>query len=138
MGKKSRKGLSIRLQMNEGTPLDEVRQWLESLDPRDKHRKIEDILVMCLLTYARLDSGEASRDELVRTCLECCDTGEKHFSTIRQILHLASTPMEVEKNSAFGNESPKQSDLSPDPAQNEPNLNLGKVSTSQLDELFGD
>lgn len=134
MSKKVRKSLYVRLQMNEGTPLDEVRSWLDSLDAREKNRKIEDVLVMCLLPYARLDSEKYNQDELSRTCLESCDTGNKHFSTLRQIFNLSETQCtsSVSSVSSFNQDSSRQSENT-----SENTNHLGQASLKDVDELFG-
>jgi hypothetical protein len=69
---KSRKSLSIRLQPYEGTPMAEVADYLNGLDAGTMQRKIEDLLVLGLLSYARLEQ-ETAPEKLRLTCLECCD-----------------------------------------------------------------
>jgi hypothetical protein len=79
---KSRKSLSIRLQPYEGTPMAEVADYLNDLDSGTALRKIEDLLVLGLLAYARLEQ-DADAKRLRLTALECCDALEKHAATIR-------------------------------------------------------
>lgn len=138
MAKKARHSLYLRLQMNEGTPLDEVRKWLESLEPREKNRKVEDVLVMCLLAYARLDAEQYTQEELVRTYLECSDTSHKHFSTLRQILNLA--PLDAPGTS--GAAPPREVNGTPHREEakqkTESKAKLGKVDVSDIDQMFGD
>jgi hypothetical protein len=79
---KSRKSLSIRLQPYEGTPMAEVADYLNDLDSGSAMRKVEDLLVLGLLAYARLEQ-DADAERLRLTALECCDGLEKHAATIR-------------------------------------------------------
>jgi hypothetical protein len=79
---KSRKSLSIRLQPYEGTPMAEVADYLNDLDSGSAMRKVEDLLVLGLLAYARLEQ-EADAERLRLTAIECCDALEKHAATIR-------------------------------------------------------
>jgi hypothetical protein len=79
---KSRKSLSIRLQPYEGTPMAEVADYLNDLDSATALRKVEDLLVLGLLAYARLEQ-DADAERLRLTVLECCDGLEKHAATIR-------------------------------------------------------
>jgi hypothetical protein len=79
---KSRKSLSIRLQPYEGTPMAEVADYLNDLDSGTMLRKVEDLLVLGLLAYARLEQ-EAKAERLRLTAIECCDGLEKHAATIR-------------------------------------------------------
>jgi hypothetical protein len=79
---KSRKSLSIRLQPYEGTPMAEVADYLNDLDTGTMLRKVEDLLVLGLLAYARLEQ-EADAERLRLTAIECCDALEKHAATIR-------------------------------------------------------
>ncbi|NJL82319.1 MAG: hypothetical protein HC890_03995 [Chloroflexaceae bacterium] len=90
---RARENLNLRLQPYVGTPLAEVVAWLNSMEKRDANRKIEDLLVMGFLAYARLDSGQFSAEKLRITCLACCDAGDKHFSTMRQTLQIEPAPM---------------------------------------------
>jgi hypothetical protein len=79
---KSRKSLSIRLQPYEGTPMAEVANYLNDLDTGSAMRKVEDLLVLGLLAYARLEQ-DADAERLRLTAIECCDALEKHAATIR-------------------------------------------------------
>jgi hypothetical protein len=79
---KSRKSLSIRLQPYEGTPMAEVTDYLNDLDSGTMLRKVEDLLVLGLLAYARLEQ-DADAERLRLTAIECCDALEKHAATIR-------------------------------------------------------
>jgi hypothetical protein len=79
---KSRKSLSIRLQPYEGTPMAEVTDYLNDLDSGTALRKVEDLLVLGLLAYARLEQ-DTDAERLRLTALECCDGLEKHAATIR-------------------------------------------------------
>jgi hypothetical protein len=79
---KSRKSLSIRLQPYEGTPMAEVADYLNNLDTGSAMRKVEDLLVLGLLAYARLEQ-DADAERLRLTAIECCDALEKHAATIR-------------------------------------------------------
>jgi hypothetical protein len=79
---KSRKSLSIRLQPYEGTPMAEVADYLNDLDTGSAMRKVEDLLVLGLLAYARLEQ-DMDAERLRLTAIECCDGLEKHAATIR-------------------------------------------------------
>jgi hypothetical protein len=79
---KSRKSLSIRLQPYEGTPMAEVADYLNDLDTGSAMRKVEDLLVLGLLAYARLEQ-DADAERLRLTTIECCDALDKHAATIR-------------------------------------------------------
>jgi hypothetical protein len=79
---KSRKSLSIRLQPYEGTPMAEVADYLNGLDTGSAMRKVEDLLVLGLLAYARLEQ-DTDTERLRLTAIECCDALEKHAATIR-------------------------------------------------------
>lgn len=84
---RKRSSLSLRLQPYEGTPLAEVANYLNSMEKEEATKKVGDILVMCLLPYARLDDEELYTErELQLTCLEASDAMDKHASTMRQAL----------------------------------------------------
>jgi hypothetical protein len=85
---KSRKSLSIRLQPYEGTPMAEVADYLNDLDSGTMLRKVEDLLVLGLLAYARLEQ-DADAERLRLTAIECCDALEKHAATIRLAIGVA-------------------------------------------------
>jgi hypothetical protein len=85
---KSRKSLSIRLQPYEGTPMAEVADYLNDLDSATALRKVEDLLVLGLLAYARLEQ-DADAERLRLTAIECCDALEKHAATIRLAIGVA-------------------------------------------------
>lgn len=89
---RQRKSLSLRLQPYAGTPLAEVVDYLNSLEKEEANKKVGDILIMCLLPYARAHSSNSGTDgtseELRMTCLESCDAMDKHASTMRQALRV--------------------------------------------------
>jgi hypothetical protein len=87
---KSRKSLSIRLQPYEGTPMAEVADYLNDLDSATALRKVEDLLVLGLLAYARLEQ-DADTERLRLTALECCDGLDKHAATIRLAIGVEPT-----------------------------------------------
>lgn len=60
----------------------EVADYLNDLDSGTAMRKVEDLLVLGLLAYARLDQ-DADAERLRLTAIECCDGLEKHATTIR-------------------------------------------------------
>jgi hypothetical protein len=86
---KSRKSLSIRLQPYAGTPMAEVADYLNDLDTGSAMRKVEDLLVLGLLAYARLEQ-DTDAERLRLTAIECCDALEKHAATIRLAIGLES------------------------------------------------
>jgi len=144
----SRRNLSLRFQPYAGTSLAEVVDYLNSLEKRDAHRKIEDVLVMCLLGYARQQQG-CNSEELRRTCLECCDTLDKHASTLRQTLRVESPLLQagVITSPTFSSvqmvaESIKvPSAEGPSPLEATQKLNPlieSNVSIADLDNVFGD
>jgi hypothetical protein len=92
---KSRKSLSIRLQPYAGTPMAEVADYLNDLDTGSAMRKVEDLLVLGLLAYARLEQ-DADAERLRLTALECCDALEKHAATIR--LAIGVEPLSHQEN----------------------------------------
>lgn len=129
---KARKSLSVRLQPYEGTPMAEVADYLNGLDSGTMQRKVEDLLVLGLLAYARLEQGvEAERLRL--TCLECCDGLEKHTAIMRLAIR-------VEREQ--GN-SPVKSEVQALSSEAAPGLSQPQVSSStkavgkQIGSLFG-
>jgi hypothetical protein len=106
---RQRKSLSWRLQPYTGTPLAEVVDYLNSLEKEEANKKVGDILIMCLLPYARAHSSSSgksgSSEELRMTCLESCDAMDKHASTMRQALRV-----EQPKFSSFYRMAPVSSD----------------------------
>jgi hypothetical protein len=86
---KSRKSLSIRLQPYAGTPMAEVADYLNDLDTGSAMRKVEDLLVLGLLAYARLEQ-DTDAERLRLTAIECCDALEKHAATIRLAIGIES------------------------------------------------
>jgi hypothetical protein len=127
---KARKSLSIRLQPYEGTPMAEVADYLNGLDSGTMQRKVEDLLVLGLLAYARLEQGvEAERLRL--TCLECCDGLEKHTAIMRLAIG-------VENESARVQEAPNGRALAPEVKSNsQPSKNSTKPVGKQIGSLFG-
>lgn len=89
---RQRKSLSLRLQPYARTPLAEVVDYLNSLEKEEANKKVGDILIMCLLPYARAHSSNSGKsgtsEELRMTCLESCDAMDKHASTMRQALRV--------------------------------------------------
>jgi hypothetical protein len=82
-----RESLSIRLQPYCTCPLGEVASYLNSLEKSESCRIIGEVLVMCLLPYARAQQ-QASEAELQRVCWESCHLINQHTSTIRQALRV--------------------------------------------------
>lgn len=134
MTKRGRKSLSIRLQPYEGSPMAEVAAFLNALDDRDKARRVEDVLVMCLLPYARQWLGEDDPEELRRACLEACDAMDKHASTLRQALRVEAPQMKVMTVPIGAGQV--QSETSQE-ARPQPQIQ-SQVDTQQVDSLFGD
>ena len=132
MTKRQRKSLSVRLQPYEGSPMAEVAAFLNALDDRDKLRRVEDVLVMCLLPYARQWLGKDDPEELRRACLEACDAMDKHASTLRQALRVEAPQMTVMPVPI----GPGQSETSQE-ARPQPQIQ-SQVDTQQVDSLFGD
>jgi hypothetical protein len=112
---KSRKSLSIRLQPYEGTPMAEVADYLNDLDSGTMLRKVEDLLVLGLLAYARLEQ-DADAERLRLTALECCDALEKHAATIRL---------------AIGIEPANRQEQ---PPIQKPGLGIGNLAATPMDE----
>ena len=148
---KERESYYLRLQPYEGTPLAEVVAWLNSMDKRDANKKIEDVLVMAFLAYARQHSGQYDAGQLRLTCLECCDTGDKHFSTLRQAL-MVEQPKFSSMLPAWGYPAPVNGPQVGQPLQPPPDsesekeeavteLELSrpiKGTAEEVDNLFGD
>jgi hypothetical protein len=82
-----RESLSIRLQPYRTRPLGEVAIYLNSLEKSESCRIIGEVLVMCLLPYARAQQ-QAPEAELQRVCWESCHLINQHTSTIRQALRV--------------------------------------------------
>jgi hypothetical protein len=82
-----RESLSIRLQPYCTQPLGEVANYLNSLEKSESCRIVGEVLVMCLLPYARAQQ-QASEAELQRVCWESCHLIDQHTSTIRQTLRV--------------------------------------------------
>jgi hypothetical protein len=130
---KPRKSLSIRLQPYEGTPMAEVADYLNGLDSSTMQRKIEDLLVLGLLSYARLEQ-EAATEKLRLTCLECCDGLEKHAATLRLAIGV-EPPLAPLKASI----SPPTYDAgSATPENTEVVKPSGRSIAKQISSVFGD
>jgi hypothetical protein len=130
---KPRKSLSIRLQPYEGTPMAEVADYLNGLDAGTMQRKIEDLLVLGLLSYARLEQ-EAAPEKLRLTCLECCDGLEKHAATLR--LAIGVEPPINQPKSAI---SQPMNDSGAIPSgKTETVVPVGRSIAKQIGSVFGD
>lgn len=144
MGKKARKSLSIkldkpystRLQPYEDDPLSEVADWLNSMPIRDANRKVEEVLLMALLPYARSDSLKYSHEQLIATCLRSSDALMKHDYLMRQALNV---PV-VESSSAIAatsvpanGKSTQLSDLAAKPKKSSSGHLSGKSSAVDAD-----
>ncbi|MBD2089073.1 hypothetical protein H6F67_04285 [Microcoleus sp. FACHB-1515] len=140
-----RKSLSLRLQPYADSPLAEVIDYLNTFEKEDLNRKIGDILVMCLLPYARLHANELEADLRI-TCLEACDAMDKHASTMRQALRVpqlqfqpgfVSTPAIDASRSPV----PTQDNAAPDPVDDQAQtlrpVIQDKDSIEAVDQLFG-
>lgn len=84
--KKLRKNYSIRLQPYEQTLLAEVIDYLSSLDRDEARKKVEDILVTCLLPLARNQNGDVSPEKLRLTTLESCNALMQYDRFLRQVI----------------------------------------------------
>ena len=84
--KGERRSFSLRLQPYDGSLLAEVVDYLNSGDRSDAQRQVEDVLVMCFLSKARLYNECCSGEERRRACIESCDALEKHASNLRQLV----------------------------------------------------
>jgi hypothetical protein len=91
----SRLNFSLRLQPYSHKPLGEVVAYLNSLDRELSQQTIGDVLLMCLLPYARAQQ-EVSQEELHRTCWESCDAMNKHASVMRQALRVPLPPQNTD------------------------------------------
>jgi hypothetical protein len=112
---KSRKSLSIRLQPYAGTPMAEVANYLNDLDTGSAMRKVEDLLVLGLLAYARLEQ-DADAERLRLTALECCDGLEKHAATIRLAIGIEPTNHQAQ------------------PPTQKPGLDVGNLAATPINE----
>lgn len=131
MTKRGRKSFSVRLQPYEGSPMAEVAEFLNALDDREKLRRVEDVLVMCLLPYARLWLGEADPEELRRACLEACDAMDKHASTLRQTLRVELPQAAVMQVPVVAGQAEVPQEAGPQPQIQ------SQVDTQQVESLFG-
>jgi hypothetical protein len=129
---KSRKSLSIRLQPYEGTPMAEVADYLNDLDSATALRKVEDLLVLGLLAYARLEQ-DADAERLRLTAIECCDALEKHAATIR--LAIGVEPVNRQEPSPA--QKPELDVGNPAALIDEPQLAARSIS-KQIGNVFGD
>lgn len=129
---KSRKSFSFRLQPYDGTPMAEVADYLNSLDSGSAMRKVEDLLVLGLLAYARLEQG-AESERLRLTCLECCDALDKHATTLRLAIGVdASRTSQVPERPTMND--PGRSERPP----SEPNQAKATSIAKQIGSVFGD
>lgn len=151
--KAARPSFSLRLQPYEGSLLAEVVQYLNSLDRAEAQRRVENVLVMALLSQARLYDETRSPEERRRCCIESCDALEKHASNLRQLvgveaptaLRAVALPGEV-ATGANGEGATRQGmraqddddddDDEGDVAPPKAKLNA-KVAPDQVDALFG-
>lgn len=151
--KAARPSFSLRLQPYEGSLLAEVVQYLNSLDRAEAQRRVENVLVMALLSQARLYDESCSPQERRRCCIESCDALEKHASNLRQLIGVEASPAmravalpyevatgangdmaarQVMRSSDEGEDEEDESDVAPPKAK----LNA-KVAPDQVDALFG-
>ena len=123
----------------------EVADYLNAMDDRDKLRRVEDVLVMCLLPYARQQQGTCNDDELRRVCLEACDALDKHASTLRQALrveapYLRSAMMMAPLPAQLAVTESTQRSISEPEASSEdrpaPQIQ-SQVAPEEVDNLFG-
>lgn len=124
----------------------EVADFLNALDDRDKLRRVEDVLVMCLLPYARQHQGTCDDNELRRTCLEACDTIDKHASTLRQTLRVEARPANAVTVLPVGASHPtttpseaiaaEEVSEKTTPSQPQPQIE-SSVTADQISDLFG-
>lgn len=138
-----RKSLSIRLQPYTDSPLAEVIGYLSTFEKEDLNRKIGDILVMCLLPYARLHADELEEDLRI-TCLEACDAMDKHASTMRQALRVPQLQFQPGVVPAALYASPTHPSPAGDAESEADNQTQAlrpviedKVSIEEVDQLFG-
>jgi hypothetical protein len=130
---KSRKSLSIRLQPYEGTPMAEVADYLNDLDSGSALRKVEDLLVLGLLAYARLEQ-DTDAERLRLTAIECCDALEKHAATIR--LAIGVEPVNRQEQLATQKRGLDVVNLATTP-MDEPRPTAPSIS-KQIGNVFGD
>lgn len=144
--KPARASFSLRLQPYEGSLLSEVVQYLNSLDRAEAQRRVESVLVMALLTQARLYDDSCSAEERRRCCLESCDALEKHASTLRQLVGVEMTvgrsvvqPYEMTPRSDRAMAAQiRDEDDEDDTNQPLPKARLNtKVAPADVDALFG-
>ena len=91
--KAARASFSLRLQPYDGSLLAEVVHYLNSLDRAEAQRRVESVLVMALLTQARLYDEAHSPEERRRCCIEACDALDKHASMLRQLVGVEAAPV---------------------------------------------
>lgn len=143
---RKRKSLTLRFQPYEGSTLAEVVDYLNSLDKDEANKKAADILLMCLLPYARKHGNHSySHSELRLTCLESCDCMDKHASSMRQAL-MVEQPKFSQQYIAVsaGGYNGNGGELQEEPDAEEVSETIpstlikGHGSAAEADMLFGD
>jgi hypothetical protein len=138
-----RESLSIRLQPYCTCPLGEVASYLNSLEKSESCRIIGEVLVMCLLPYARAQQ-QAPEAELQRVCWESCHLINQHTSTIRQALRVPH-PLFSSNSDPFEVVTPASTSAPPSPHRSRSSTQNGASPTSEaeqtsielLNNLFG-
>lgn len=81
--------LRLRFRSSEqNSPTAEVITYLKSLDKDDMQTRINAILVMAFLPYARFYSGKYTFEQLRFACWEVQDAFDKHCSNMRLTLNV--------------------------------------------------
>ena len=99
--KSARPAFSLRVQPYDVSLLAEVVHYLNSLDRAEATRRIESVLVMALLTQARLYDPTCSPEERRRCCIGACDALEKHASMLRQLVGVEAKPVMEPRGPSF-------------------------------------
>lgn len=110
----------------------EVADYLNDLDAGTMLRKVEDLLVLGLLAYARLEQ-DADAERLRLTAIECCDALEKHAATIR--LAIGVEPVNRRE------QQPVQKtglDMGNPPASTDEPQSAARSISKQIGNVFGD
>jgi hypothetical protein len=127
-----RESLSIRLQPYRTCPLGEVASYLNSLEKSESCRMIGEVLVMCLLPYAKAQQ-QAPETELQRVCWESCHLINQYTSTIRQTLRVPH-PLFSSNNDPFETVTPASTSIPPNPQRSRSSAQNGASPTSGIEQ----
>ena len=134
----------------QNSPTAEVITYLKSLDKDDMQARINAILVMAFLPYARFYSGKYTFEQLRFACWETQDSLDKHGSTMRLALgveqpkfsqHLplnsftSDNSVNLETESEANEIKEEDEDVSVESSTNDIN---NKFSYEDLNSVFGD